>query len=111
MARVRYVGPGPVTVPELNHREVQPDEVAEVPDDRYWGYACQTTNWESVEEPPGFVIPGSEPEIPPAQDVPAPTAAETPPAQDTSAPTAVEAAPVRTSTRRSAATSATQKED
>ena len=61
MARVRYLGPEPVTVPELGHRVVQPDEVVEVPDERYWGYACQTVNWETVEEPPGFVVPGTEP--------------------------------------------------
>jgi hypothetical protein len=51
MARVRYLGPEPVTVPELGGREVQPDEVVEVPDERFEGYVCQTTNWESVEEP------------------------------------------------------------
>ncbi|MGW3427495.1 hypothetical protein ACWDHW_06000 [Streptomyces melanosporofaciens] len=51
MARVRYVGPEPVTVPELGDRLIQPDEVVEVPDDRYEGYVCQPTNWESVEEP------------------------------------------------------------
>jgi hypothetical protein len=50
MARVRYLGPEPVTVPELG-REVQPDEVVEVPDERFEGYVCQTTNWEPVEEP------------------------------------------------------------
>lgn len=51
MARVRYLGPEPVTVPELGDREVQPDEVVEVPDERFEGYVCQVTNWESVEEP------------------------------------------------------------
>ncbi|MET7914462.1 hypothetical protein ABZU45_00725 [Streptomyces avermitilis] len=51
MARVRYVGPEPVTVPELGDREVQPDEIVTVPDERFEGYVCQTTNWESVEEP------------------------------------------------------------
>lgn len=50
MARVRYLGPEPVTVPELG-REVQPDEAVEVPDERYEGYVCQTSNWEPVEEP------------------------------------------------------------
>lgn len=53
MARVRYLGPEPVTVPELNGRTVQPDEVVEVPDDRFEGYVCQTANWEAVEEPKG----------------------------------------------------------
>lgn len=51
MARVRFIGPEPVTVPELGGREVQPDEVVEVPDERFEGYVCQTTNWEAVEEP------------------------------------------------------------
>ncbi|MFK4100809.1 hypothetical protein ACI2L1_12180 [Streptomyces sp. NPDC019531] len=52
MARVRYLGPEPVTVPELGpERVVHPDEVVEVPDDRFDGYVCQTSNWEPVEEP------------------------------------------------------------
>jgi hypothetical protein len=51
MARVRFIGPEPVTVPELDGRTVQPDEVVEVPDDRYDGYVCQPTTWEAVEEP------------------------------------------------------------
>ncbi len=51
MARVRFVGAEPVTVPELGEREVQPDEIVEVPDDRYEGYVCQPSNWQSVEEP------------------------------------------------------------
>ncbi|MGW1252533.1 hypothetical protein [Streptomyces sp. NPDC002535] len=51
MARVRYIGPAPVTVPELGDRVVQPDEVVEVPDIRFEGYVCQTTNWKAVEEP------------------------------------------------------------
>ncbi|MER5601518.1 hypothetical protein [Streptomyces sp. NPDC002265] len=50
MARVRYLGPEQVTVPELG-RTVEPDAVVEVPDDRFEGYVCQTTNWEAVEEP------------------------------------------------------------
>ncbi|MFD7093396.1 hypothetical protein [Streptomyces xanthophaeus] len=53
MAKVRYVGPVPVTVPELGGRSVEPDEVVEVPDDRFEGYVCQPCNWESVEEPKG----------------------------------------------------------
>lgn len=53
MARVRFIGAGPVTVPELGSREVQPDEVVEVPDERFDGYVCQTANWEPVEEPKG----------------------------------------------------------
>jgi len=65
MARVRFIGPEPVTVPELGDREVQPDEVVEVPDKRYWGYVQQTANWEEIEAPVGFVPPGSEPEAPP----------------------------------------------
>lgn len=51
MARVRLIGPEPVTVPELGSRTVQPDEVVEVPDDRFEGYVCQSAAWESVEEP------------------------------------------------------------
>lgn len=50
MARVRYLGPEPVTVPELG-RTVEPDEVVEVPDERFEGYVCQPTNWEPIEEP------------------------------------------------------------
>ncbi|MGV2914495.1 hypothetical protein [Streptomyces alfalfae] len=51
MARVRFIGPEPVTVPELGGRAVEPDEVVEVPDDRYEGYVCQPQTWEPVEEP------------------------------------------------------------
>lgn len=50
MARVRYLGHEQVTVPELG-RTVEPDEVVEVPDERFEGYACQPSNWEVVEEP------------------------------------------------------------
>lgn len=51
MARVRLIGPEPVSVPELDARTVQPDEVVEVPDERYEAYVCQPLTWESVEEP------------------------------------------------------------
>lgn len=51
MARVRYVGSEPVTVPELGDRLVEPDAVIEVPDERFDGYVCQPSNWEAVEEP------------------------------------------------------------
>ncbi|MDT9689388.1 hypothetical protein Q5762_13790 [Streptomyces sp. P9(2023)] len=51
MARVRFIGPEPVTVPELGDRVVQPDEVVAVPDARFDGYVCQTTTWQPVEEP------------------------------------------------------------
>ncbi|MGP3636200.1 hypothetical protein ACTU45_23055 [Streptomyces sp. 24-1644] len=51
MARVRYIGAEPVTVPELGSRTIHPDEMVEVPDERYEGYVCQTSNWEAVEEP------------------------------------------------------------
>jgi hypothetical protein len=51
MARVRYLGPEPVTVPELGDRQVHPDEVVEVPDERFDGYVCQPANWEPIEEP------------------------------------------------------------
>ena len=50
MARVRFIGPEPVTVPELG-RVVQPDEVVPVPDERFDAYVCQPGTWESVEEP------------------------------------------------------------
>ncbi|MER6821659.1 hypothetical protein ABT316_19375 [Streptomyces cellulosae] len=50
MARVRFVGPEQVTVPELG-RTVEPDETVEIPDGRFEGYACQPSNWEVVEEP------------------------------------------------------------
>ncbi|MFM9542324.1 hypothetical protein [Streptomyces turgidiscabies] len=69
MARVRYLGPEPVTVPELG-RTVEPDEIVEVPDERYWGYACQTTNWEEVSPPPNFVVPGTEPDEPAEPEAP-----------------------------------------
>ncbi|TXS36926.1 hypothetical protein [Streptomyces sp. OR43] len=51
MARVRYIGAEPVTVPELGSRVIQPDEVVQVPDDRFEGYVCQPQVWEGVEEP------------------------------------------------------------
>jgi hypothetical protein len=51
MARVRFIGPEPVTVPELGSRAVQPDEVVDVPDERFDGYVGQATTWEAVEEP------------------------------------------------------------
>ncbi|MFG2670851.1 hypothetical protein [Streptomyces sp. NPDC048445] len=50
MARVRYIGAEPVTVPELG-RTVQPDELVEVPDGRFDGYVCQPGTWEAAEEP------------------------------------------------------------
>lgn len=51
MARVRMVGPEAVTVPELGGRYVEPDEVVEVPDERFEGYVCQPGTWEPVDEP------------------------------------------------------------
>ncbi|MFD5875706.1 hypothetical protein [Streptomyces sp. NPDC060322] len=51
MARVRYIGAEPVTVPELGSRTVQPDELVDVPDGRFDAYVCQPANWESVDEP------------------------------------------------------------
>ncbi|MBA2951588.1 hypothetical protein [Streptomyces himalayensis] len=51
MARVRFIGAEPVTVPELGDRLVEPDQVVEVPDERFEGYVCQPSNWEPVEEP------------------------------------------------------------
>ncbi|MGW4388204.1 hypothetical protein [Streptomyces sp. NPDC004685] len=51
MARVRYVGSEPVTVPELGDRRIEPDEIVEVPDERFDGYVCQAQTWEPIEEP------------------------------------------------------------
>lgn len=51
MARVRFLGPEPVTVPELGSRAINPDEIVTVPDDRFDGYVCQAGTWEPVEEP------------------------------------------------------------
>jgi hypothetical protein len=57
MARVRYIGAEPVTVPELGSRTVHPDEVVQVPDDRFEGYVCQAQVWEGVEEPKASEAP------------------------------------------------------
>ncbi|WP_069885276.1 hypothetical protein [Streptomyces luteocolor] len=57
MARVRFIGPEPVTVPELGERVVEPDQVVEVPDERYEGYVCQPQTWEAVEEPKSDPVP------------------------------------------------------
>ena len=62
MARVRFLGSEPVTVPELDSREIQPDQVVTVPDERFGGYVCQTASWESVEEPHDWVWPKAEDE-------------------------------------------------
>lgn len=51
MARVRFLGAEPHIVPELGEREIQPDEIVTVPDDRFEGYICQSALWEGVEEP------------------------------------------------------------
>ena len=51
MARVRYIGAEPVTVPELGNRTIQPDELIEVPDARFDGYVCQPATWAAVDEP------------------------------------------------------------
>jgi hypothetical protein len=69
MARVRFIGPEPVTVPELDGQHVEPDEVVEVPDERYGGYICQPATWEEVEPPPGFEEPVGEelPAVPAGQ--------------------------------------------
>lgn len=76
MAKVRYIGPEErVTVPELGDRVVGQDETVEVPDHRFGAYVCQSTNWESVEEPDGW-----EPPAPPA-------ASEAEPGAEADAPT------------------------
>lgn len=63
MARVRYIGPEPVSVPELGEgRVIQPDEVVEVPNGRFEGYVCQPAVWESVEEPRDEPEPKPDPE-------------------------------------------------
>lgn len=65
MARVRYIGPEPVSVPELGEgRVIQPDDVVEVPNDRFEGYVCQPATWESVEEPREEPEPKPDPEAP-----------------------------------------------
>ncbi|WP_329311708.1 hypothetical protein [Streptomyces sp. NBC_01262] len=51
MAKVRFLGTEPHRVPELGDHFIEPDEVVEVPDDRFEAYVCQTENWEPVEEP------------------------------------------------------------
>lgn len=73
MARVRFIGPEPVQVPELGpERVVQPDEMVEVPDERYEGYVCQPQTWEGVEEPKT-----PEPPALPVRKTPAAKPAET----------------------------------
>lgn len=57
MARVRYIGGEPATVPELGARQVQPDEIVEVPDERYAGYVMQVSLWEGIEPPAGWEDP------------------------------------------------------
>lgn len=57
MARVRYLGNEPATVPELDGREVQPDEVVEVPDERFGGYVMQTQLWEPIDLPDDWQDP------------------------------------------------------
>ncbi|MEU0667189.1 hypothetical protein ABZ508_02570 [Streptomyces lavendulocolor] len=64
MARVRYLGGEPATVPELGGRIVQPDEIVEVPDERYTAYVMQSTLWEGIEPPAGWEPPPSQQEEP-----------------------------------------------
>ncbi|MDX2520592.1 MULTISPECIES: hypothetical protein [Streptomyces] len=77
MAKVRYIGSEPVTVPELfgQERTVQPDEVVTVPDERFAGYVCQPRTWEAVEEPADWNTP--EPAEPQQDASPAAPAART----------------------------------
>lgn len=86
MARVRYLGPEPVTVPELGGRTVHPDETVTVPDERFGAYVCQTANWESVEEPEDWTPPETEPEHEPEPAAPARTAAKKAAAKKTADP-------------------------
>ena len=80
MAKVRYIGPEPVTVPELfdHQRYVEPDEVVTVPDDRFAGYVCQPSTWEAVEEPAGW---NTEPAVKPQASGAAPPATALGPGQ------------------------------
>ncbi|ARF75682.1 hypothetical protein B7C62_28070 [Kitasatospora albolonga] len=75
MARVRYVGRDPVTVPELGGRSIQPDEMVEVPDDRYDGYVCQPGTWEAVEDPKPSA-PAAKKATPAAKSAPGSTSKE-----------------------------------
>ncbi|MFE7360661.1 hypothetical protein [[Kitasatospora] papulosa] len=75
MARVRYIGAEPVTVPELGDRRIEPDEMVEVPDARFDGYVCQPGTWESVEEPRDWVWPTEESDEPDQAEPLAETAA------------------------------------
>ncbi|MFF5004684.1 hypothetical protein ACFY3G_17860 [Streptomyces phaeochromogenes] len=104
MARVRFIGPESVTVPELGGREIEPDQLVTVPDERYWGYICQPSLWEGVEEPPGFVHPDADKQ--PQQDA-------APPAQERAVPTAPQetAAPAARSARRGAAAQTSKEDD
>ncbi|MFJ9318248.1 hypothetical protein [Streptomyces globisporus] len=71
MARVRFIGAEPVTVPELGDRTVQPDEIVEVPDARFEGYVCQPAAWEGIEEPKDDK-PSTKKTTPAAKVAPAP---------------------------------------
>ncbi|MEU0716839.1 hypothetical protein ABZ498_06610 [Streptomyces lavendulocolor] len=81
MARVRYLGGEPATVPELGNRQIQPDEIVTVPDDRYAGYVMQVSLWEGIEPPAGWEDPA------PAEqhEEPVETPPETPTVRRTSA--------------------------
>ncbi|WP_406143764.1 hypothetical protein [Streptomyces anulatus] len=76
MARVRYIGTEPVTVPELGSRTVHPDEMVEVPDTRFDGYVCQTATWEAVEEPKNEAPPAALKKTTPAVKLAASTSKE-----------------------------------
>lgn len=64
MAKVQYVGAEPVTVGELGGLLVNPDDVIEVPDDRYEGYVPPAEHrsedhpWQGVEAPDTSEIRG-----------------------------------------------------
>jgi hypothetical protein len=76
MARVRFLGPEPVTVPELGNRTVQPDEMIDVPDARFGGYVCQPSTWEPIEEPRDWVWPKDESDEPGQEEPPTHAAPE-----------------------------------
>lgn len=71
MAKVRYIDAEPAVVPELGARLLMPDDIVEVPDDRFDAYMLHPQRWESIEEPADRPEPEddqeqAEPPAPPA---------------------------------------------
>lgn len=96
MAKVRFIGPEPHSVPELGDRLVDVDEVVTVPDDRFEAYLLQPHLWESVEEP-------KEPAEPTARTAKK-TASRRPAAKAAAAPKPSTTEPPTTSTTATSAT-------